>query len=517
MNTRRILVAALTLAVAVSGFALNPDLTEWGKGPATYYFTKEEAAQWKNVKTDEEAQKFVALFFARRDPSVGTPRNEFRDEFEARVKAADERFNSRRKRGAMTDRGKTFVLLGPATRMQKNADETTRTNPLSPQDTVDDPGLREVWTWDGDRSLTLFGKNRVTVGFLDQNRTGDFRMDLDGGTTDVRKAQDRIVNASIKQPDLKEAPVFAANAGGAPAAANAPVAAPAAPAASAALSADLKSVIDEYRADKIKPAAATVYFYEMLSPSGEYFVAVQLYVPKSANVSADAVTTFFGSVEDASGATVTTFEEPAKLNSSKGDYYFDKSLTTLGPGSYKITFGLAGADKKPVAMASSNLELKGLDSAAQAVTPVVLVADVHETAEAAPGGAPFAFGKLKLVPKGDKVFTNKDELTYWMELLGFSLDEATQMPKVQIKLELSGKTTDGKTVPPIKAPYTEVAALPLTGAPGAGQYIVVSTIPLAEMTTPLPAGDYNLKVTVSDSVSKKTFTSDQSFKLIATK
>jgi len=61
MKIRIALVAALAV-IAVSAFALSTENAEWGKGPAQFLMTKEEAARWKAVKTDEEAAKFIALF-----------------------------------------------------------------------------------------------------------------------------------------------------------------------------------------------------------------------------------------------------------------------------------------------------------------------------------------------------------------------------------------------------------------------------------------------------------------------
>src|SRR5207302_11511107 len=93
MKTRNFLIAAiLTAAAATSAFAaLSPAKADFGKGPAQYLMTAEEKAAWKNIQTDAAADEFIALFWARRDPTPATPRNEFREEFEARVKTAEDR------------------------------------------------------------------------------------------------------------------------------------------------------------------------------------------------------------------------------------------------------------------------------------------------------------------------------------------------------------------------------------------------------------------------------------------
>src|SRR5438270_12275201 len=115
MKTRNFLIAAiLTAAAATSAFAaLSPAKADFGKGPAQYIMTAEEKAAWKNIQTDAAADEFIALFWARRDPTPATPRNEFREEFEARVKTADAQFSHGRVNGSMTDPGRMLILFGP--------------------------------------------------------------------------------------------------------------------------------------------------------------------------------------------------------------------------------------------------------------------------------------------------------------------------------------------------------------------------------------------------------------------
>src|SRR5207245_1480887 len=75
---RRILIiAAAVAALAVNAFAaLSPKYTDWAKGPAQFIMTKDEQAKWKTINDDADAQAFIDLFWARRDPTPDTPFNE---------------------------------------------------------------------------------------------------------------------------------------------------------------------------------------------------------------------------------------------------------------------------------------------------------------------------------------------------------------------------------------------------------------------------------------------------------
>ena len=109
------MLAALFAAAAL---ALSPQHQEWAKGPASWIMTPDEQRQWKQIATDEEAENFILLFWARRDPTPGTPVNEFKNDFDARVEFADEHFADRDStgavitRGAMSDRGRVLMVMG---------------------------------------------------------------------------------------------------------------------------------------------------------------------------------------------------------------------------------------------------------------------------------------------------------------------------------------------------------------------------------------------------------------------
>jgi hypothetical protein len=231
---------------------------------------------------------------------------------------------------------------------------------------------------------------------------------------------------------------------------------------------------------------------------------VQLYVPAAAGVTAESNLTFFGLVEDGSGTPVAIFEEPAKLLASKGDFVFDRTLK-LSPGTYKGTFGLAD-DAKPVSMVSTTMTLKGLDKGEAGISDLILSNNIYPLAAAQAPTDPYAFGGMKVIPKSDKTFTTAEELWYFYELRNPGIDVGTNLPKIQMKLSLSGKTTAGKEVR-MENPLSEVDTIELKGVPGhfgVGQSLLLQTF---------KPGDYVIKVKVIDMVTKQNYTLEQSFKV----
>jgi GWxTD domain-containing protein len=507
MKTRNLLIAVVFVAAsATSGFAaLSPAKADWAKGPVQYIMTNEEKAAWKSMQTDADADAFIALFWARRDPTPATPRNEFREDFEARVKMADDQFGYGRTHGSMTDQGRLLLVFGAPTSPIKRT-----TKPGSGQsNTRRDMNNAEVgsfgtatgsadttWIYEGDVAQKLFGLPRLEVAFHDQYNGGDFKL----GTPLVGPSAAttlRMIASLITQPGLTKAPTFQAAA-----------AAPATPPPAAGIKTPaLEAAIVEAKGGKGNNHGAALAYAELVSPAGEPFVPVVVYVPFSAGVAADGADTIFGAVEDASGTRVLVFEEPAKLTASRTDFFVDKTLT-LPPGKYTAIVGLAKGGQ-PVLVTSGPLEVAGPTKDTVGTSRLILSDNVYELGTAEPPKAPFAFGKLKIVPKGNLVFKASDELNYFVEVNNPGIDAATNLPKLQYKLDLTGGP-DKKT---ISAPLTDAAALPLTGAPGPGHFAIISAIPLAEVKPALKPGDYTLKMKIVDTVSKQSYTVEQSFKV----
>ncbi|MCG6947424.1 MAG: hypothetical protein LJE93_00705, partial [Acidobacteria bacterium] len=67
-------LSMLLLLVSSSAAAqLSHSLWTYFEGPEGFLLTKAEKKAWKEVASDEEAEAFIALFWAKRDPDLSTP------------------------------------------------------------------------------------------------------------------------------------------------------------------------------------------------------------------------------------------------------------------------------------------------------------------------------------------------------------------------------------------------------------------------------------------------------------
>lgn len=131
---------------------------QWAEGSVRVLLTIDERRDFERLSDAVARSEFVTQFWKARDPRPETPENEFRDEFERRVAFADSRFTQDETRGAMTDRGMVFILLGPPTYIGRK--------PLTTGEDANDPGV------------------------LNRYRTSDLRVAAaPGGTTSERAAR----------------------------------------------------------------------------------------------------------------------------------------------------------------------------------------------------------------------------------------------------------------------------------------------------------------------------------------
>ncbi|MEO8218552.1 MAG: GWxTD domain-containing protein, partial [Acidobacteriota bacterium] len=96
----------------------------WADGPVRYLLTSEEKARWNAINSTSERDTFVQNFWEKRDPTPGTPLNEFREEFDRRVLFSEMAFGS-----ITSDRTLVFTLLGPPN-FAKASSLTGNDNPI---------------------------------------------------------------------------------------------------------------------------------------------------------------------------------------------------------------------------------------------------------------------------------------------------------------------------------------------------------------------------------------------------
>jgi GWxTD domain-containing protein len=196
------IAASLLVVIAAPGPA-TPSLRKWADSAEAVFLTKDETRTWKHLADDPARTAFIDAYWARRDPKPETPANEFRDAVLQRIAEADRQFALGSRRGADTERGRVFVLLGQPSTMQQTAgpiDTVPRQGAfgLELPDTALQNREWHTWEYDAARSLALQMAHRpsVTVSFVVNPGRND-TLEKPGAFEPVRAA---VAEASVRQP-----------------------------------------------------------------------------------------------------------------------------------------------------------------------------------------------------------------------------------------------------------------------------------------------------------------------------
>ncbi len=474
----------------------------WGEGPVLHLMTRQELAEWKTIRTDERAKAFVDLFWARRDPTPETRRNEFRDEFEARVALADEQFTSARIRGSMSDAGKVLILLGPPWQVSMKGSApapssfgaiipstapTDADGSLSLPRPVAEPA-RQIWTYAHTRKPKFIPQSDFVLVFLDEGQN-EWQL----AHTD-RINPDAILGIAVRSlivsPELTKARFGSDDASN----------------RAAFVNPNLKVAFEAFRAsgqNALGPAALT--WGAFVTPEGEPFVASQLYAPSGSGIAPGQEVTLFTVIENLSGEIAEVHEEPATMIATGRDAYVDDSLH-LRPGHYVASFGIARNDRI-LSLRRTELTLDPLDPAASGVSPLILSAEITPLHTTWLSDDPFTFGGLKVVPKGDATFSSDGNLWYFIELRNPGLT-AEKRPAIAVEVEISGTTAHGSFR--MTLPVAEGQVAPLKGSKD--RYAIGAAIPLESFKP----GQYTIRVRVTDTVMTRTYDLEKAFSVTGT-
>lgn len=85
-----------------------------------YIITPAEKEVFHKLETDKERDMFIEEFWRQRDPTPGTPRNEFKEEHYRRITYANKKFGKEAPtKGWRTDRGRIYIILGEPNQIER--------------------------------------------------------------------------------------------------------------------------------------------------------------------------------------------------------------------------------------------------------------------------------------------------------------------------------------------------------------------------------------------------------------
>ncbi len=204
MRVKLIVVTAVLMIAGIAEAGLSKTAREWRRGPEKFIMSDEEERAWKALPSDADAAAFIDLFWARRDPTAGTPRNEFREEFLSRVRFAEGSFKEKRTRGSLTERGQVYILLGPPDKGSSEAMTMKGHEGMSGASARSAENV--VWTWPREVAVSL-GVPKLSATFNQVVGTDMFTRDTKFGQFSNVSAI--AINKNIIHPEMTAVPEWA--------------------------------------------------------------------------------------------------------------------------------------------------------------------------------------------------------------------------------------------------------------------------------------------------------------------
>jgi GWxTD domain-containing protein len=498
MTLRRAPLALVLLLATTPCLAALERYKDWNKSPEFSGLAVEsEQKEWKKIASDVEAERFIQLFWAKRDPDLKTPVNEFKIAFDRRVKEADQHFAMPRTRGALTERGKLYVLVGPPKNLLRVAG--IKPQPIAPPGQIappNDPG-----TSIGESLATFLYEAMQLPEWADRKSLrAEFVVEsasdyISGsGSGEVRRLETKARQASIRNPSLKEAPHFKTAAElenerkAAEAAAAEALKGP-------VLTAPVRAALEGLLA---KEDTGLLSLLPIVGRDREPRLQVQLFVPSSAGIpGADSKLAIL--VKDDAGADAARFEETTALEATAGGSVTSRAFA-VPPGSYGVAVGVFDASSKLLSSARRKVSVAALGSDFS-LSPLVVAASFSPVAK---GKADEAFtlnGNL-FVTKGGRL-DPEDGLLFVVRVYNPKVDAATKTVRISRTVKIKPKNGPSMDVP---QPVDEPVAVPDSkdGTELVSLDVAATLIDVNLGEYLRKPGDYELRVAITDQVAQKT-------------
>lgn len=486
-------VAVLVLLCASWVLADLGKYQDWEKGYVQHLLTKKEMKAFGKLKSEKEAEDFVALFWAKRDDTPGTPRNQFRERCEALAVQADEKYSTEKSKGYDSDRGKVLLLLGPffATYQTTANDSEGGIGSEGSKSTASQASFRrvqyEIWQYRKeqlDRLPFKIQQNELRVQFKKEEGDKDYHLQTDIAT--VMQALAKAVEGWVKSPELTAVPEWARNMGLSP---------------FAAKGAAILAGSEPPAPDKGLSTWATFF-----TSNKTQYGSAMVFLPEESFQEMPAQVQTYIRLVDGSGAEMAKMDEVVDLKKSVRGWYVDRSFL-VKPGAYKLLY-MVGTPEGAIYY-SDVITMQVPDMLAPDAENLWLTLsnDVQRIQTTYYESDPFVFGGAKVVPNVSGVFKNTEDLWFFFNISNPQLDPATSNPKLSQKLEIQ---KDGRRI--TGAPDTLLAPEELT-ALSEGRWASGKVYNIAAELK-LKPGAYKLKLVVKDQLSGREFVQERPFTVV---
>src|SRR3989442_715387 len=496
---------------------LDSAYRQWLTEDVTYIISPDERNAFLQLDTNEEREQFIEQFWLRRSSNPDLPENDFKEEHYRRIAYANEHYASGIP-GWKTDRGRMYIMWGPADEVESHPTGGTYDRPMEEGGGSTSTYPWETWRW---RYLEGIGEN-IILEFVDPSGSGEYHLTMDPSEKDallhvpgagLSLLESMGMASKTDRFTRSDGTNLPRSMGGEPASMNefnrlelyAKVNKP-----PEVKFKDLEAVVTSrivrdqvhfhWRTDYLKVTNDTV------------LVPVTVQVPNSQlsfqakDGIHSAVLNIFGRVTTLTGRVVQTFED--SVSRDFPDTLFQQSLklqsiyqkaVPLRPGLYRLDLVIKDVQSGNIGVVNTRLAVPRYEDEKLEPSSLIL-ADGNKLEHVQSkqiGTGQFVLGSTKVVPRLEGDFTTADKLGIYMQVYNLKPDEKTH------KSSATFQYTVKKGSEQIMQFKETSAEMKQTG----DQITIERLLPLATLTP----GKYTLEINATDTLSNQTISRTAEF------
>jgi GWxTD domain-containing protein len=489
---------------------------KWLDEDVRWIITDEERSAFKQLSNDEERDQFIEAFWQRRDPTPDTIENEFKEEHYRRIAYANEHFAAGIP-GWKTDRGRMYIMYGPADEIESHPSGGTYDRPMEEGGGSTSTYPFEDWRY---RYIEGIGQE-VIIEFVDTCMCGDYHMTLD------RSEKDALLYTPNAGLTLYEQMGMASktsrfNGGGLErlgvgpfnqdlqtkqfdrleqfAKLNKPP---------AVKFKDLEEIVSHKITVNLMPFDVRADFVKVTSDTVLTPITIQVKNRDITFTNKEGVqrgtVNIFGRVATLSGRIAQTFEDtvqvdvPAELlpKTAENSQVYWKALP-LKPGHYRLDVVVKDVNGDRVGNWSKSLMVPDFGDEKLANSSLIVADQMYPVATKDIGTGSFVIGTMKVRPRvpsadGKPVsFKRNQKLNFWMQVYNLTVDEKTHKPSATIEYDVVNTATNKAVVHTTES--TEQMG-------NVGDQV---TLQKSLSASNLEPGSYRIEIKVNDNISKQT-------------
>src|SRR5271154_540252 len=422
---------------------LDTPYRQWLNEDVVYIISPDERNAFLQLATNEEREQFIEQFWLRRSGNPDLPDNDFKEEHYRRIAYANEHFASGIP-GWKTDRGRMYIMWGPADEVESHPTGGTYDRPIDEGGGSTTTYPWETWRY---RYMEGIGEN-IIWEFVDPSSSGEYHLTMDPSEKDallhipgagLSLLESMGMASKTDRFTRSDGTNLPTTLGGQPASMNeftrlelyAKVQKP-----PEVKYKDLEALVTtrmvrdqlhfSWRTDFLKVTSDTV------------LVPVTVQIPNQQLTFKDkdgvhsAEINIFARVTTLTGRVVQTFEDSVTRDypnslyqlSMKQSSIYQKALP-LRPGLYRLDIVIKDVNSGNVGAVNERLAVPRYDEEKLNASTLILADQIEHVPAKQIGTGQFVLGSSKVRPRLEGDFTTADKLGIYMQVYNLKPDEKT--------------------------------------------------------------------------------------------